>query len=80
MERIAAAGDRKSTLLDDPDVPLTEVYEDELADMRQSFKHRLEQIAGEDYYDVATAYLDGERDDWIGALAAYYLECSFVFS
>ncbi|QDX39441.1 hypothetical protein [Salarchaeum sp. JOR-1] len=77
MMRIAAAGERKSKLLDDPDVPLTEVYEDELAEMRQSFKHRLQQVAGEDYYDVATAYLDGERDDWIGALAAYYLDCYY---
>ena len=77
MMRIAAAGDRKSKLLDDPDVPLTEVYEDELDEMRQSFEHRLQQVAGENYYDVATAYLDGERDDWIGALAAYYLECYY---
>lgn len=77
MMRIADAGDRKSRLLDDPDVPLTEVYEDELDEMRQSFEYRLQQVAGEDYYDVATAYLDGERDDWIGALAAYYLECYY---
>ncbi|ELZ41294.1 hypothetical protein C463_13654 [Halorubrum californiense DSM 19288] len=77
MMRIAAAGDRKSELLDDPDVPLTEVYEDELAEMRQSFEHRLQQVAGENYYDTATAYLDGERDDWVGALAAYYLECYY---
>jgi len=77
MARIAAAGDRKSELLDDPDVPLTDVYEDELAEMRRSFEHRLEQVAGENYYDVATAYLDGERDDWVGALAAYYLECYY---
>ena len=77
MMRIAAAGERKSELLDDPDVPLTEVYEDELDEMQQSFKHRLQQVAGEDYYDVATAYIDGERDDWIGALAVYYLECYY---
>ena len=77
MMRIAAAGDRKSKLLDDPDVPLTEVYQDELDEMRQSFEHRLQQVAGENYYDVATAYLDGNRDDWIGALAAYYLECYY---
>ncbi len=75
--RIADAGERKSRLLDDPDVPLMEVYEDELNEMRRSFEYRLEQVAGEDYYDVATAYLDGERDDWIGALAAYYLECYY---
>lgn len=77
MMRIAAAGDRKAKLLDDPDVPLTEVYQDELDEMRQSFEHRLQQVAGEDYYAVATAHLDGERDDWIGALAAYYLECYY---
>ncbi|MFC7199668.1 hypothetical protein [Halospeciosus flavus] len=77
MMRIAAAGERKSRLLDDPDVPLTEVYEDEIEDMQQSFIHRLQQVAGENYHDVATAYLSGERDDWIGALAAYYLECYY---
>jgi hypothetical protein len=77
MARIAAAGERKSELLDDPDVPLTEVYEDELEEMQQSFMHRLQQIAGEDYNAVATAYLNGERDDWVGALAAYYLECYY---
>jgi len=77
MARIADAGQRKSELLDDPDVPLTEVYEDELEEMQQSFIHRLRQIAGEDYHDVATAYLDGERNDWVGALAAYYLECFY---
>jgi len=77
MMRIAAAGDRKSELLDDPDVPLTDVYEDELTDMRRSFEHRLQQVAGENYYDVATAYLDDERNDWVGALAAYYLECYY---
>ena len=77
MMRIAAAGERKIELLADPDVPVTEVYEDELNDMRRSFEHRLQQVAGEDYYDVVTAYLDGERDDWVGALAAYYLECYY---
>jgi len=77
MMRIADAGERKSELLDNPDVPLTEVYEDELAEMKRSFEHRLQQVAGEEYYDVATAYIDGERDDWIGALAVYYLECYF---
>lgn len=77
MMRIAAAGERKSQLLADPDVPLTEVYEDELTDMRKSFEHRLQQVAGENYYEAASEYLGGERDDWIGALAAYYLECYY---
>lgn len=75
MNRIADAGERKSRLLDDPDIPLPEVHEDELDKTGQIFEYRLQQIAGEGHYDVATAYLDGERDDWIGALAAYYLEC-----
>ena len=77
MTRIAAAADRKIDLLDDPDVPLTEVYADGLDTIRRSFEHRLQQVAGEPYHDVATAYLDGRRDDWIGALAAYYLECYY---
>jgi len=77
MMRIAAAGERKIESLNDPDVPLTEVYQEELDEMEQSFEYRLQQVAGENYYDVATAYLDGDRDDWIGALAAYYLECNY---
>lgn len=77
MTRIAAAVDRKIGLLDDPDVPLTEVYADGLDAIRRCFEHRLQQVAGEHYHDVATAYLDGRRDDWIGALAAYYLECHY---
>lgn len=77
MTRIAAAGDRKIELLDDPDVSLIEVYEDGLDTIRRSFEHRLQQVAGESCYDVATAYLGGRRDDWIGALAAYYLECYY---
>ncbi|MUV89415.1 hypothetical protein GJ629_05480 [Halapricum sp. CBA1109] len=74
MARLADGGVRKSELLDDPNVPLPDVYEDELAAIRRSFEHRLQQVAGENYDTVATAYLNGERDDWIGALAAYYLE------
>lgn len=77
MMRIAAAGVRKSELLDDQNVPLTEVYEDELREMKRSFEYRLQQVAGEDYYDVATAYFNSERDDWIGVLAAYYVECYY---
>ncbi|MDZ7747222.1 MAG: hypothetical protein U5K28_12285 [Halobacteriales archaeon] len=75
MWRIAAAGERKIQLLADPDVPVMEAYEDELDNVRRSFKHRLQQLAGKDYDDVAAAYRNGERDDWIGMLAAYYLEC-----
>ncbi|MDQ2053185.1 hypothetical protein [Halobellus sp. H-GB7] len=77
MTRIADAGIHKSDLLADPDVPLTEAYEYELDEMRQSFQHRLQQVAGADYHDVADAYIRGERDDWIGALATYYRECYY---
>ncbi|WP_424019377.1 hypothetical protein ACOZ4N_07875 [Halorientalis pallida] len=75
MHRIADAGDRKAELLADPDVPLTDAYEYELDEMSQGFKHRLQQIVGEEYHAVADEYLRGERDDWIGALAVYYQEC-----
>lgn len=74
ISRITTATERKYALLDDPDVPLTEVYKQVLDEIKQSFEHRLQQIAGENYYTVATAYLADKRDDWIGALAAYYLE------
>lgn len=77
MERIAAAGERKADLLADPDVPLTDAYEYELDEMSTSFEHRLQQIAGDGYNDVANAYLQGERDDWVGALATYYRECYY---
>jgi hypothetical protein len=77
IQRMADTCKRKIELLTDPDVPVTEVYEDGLKNTQQSFEHRLQQPAGEDYYDVATAYLDDDREDWIGALAAYYLECYY---
>ncbi|WP_050033151.1 hypothetical protein [Halorubrum halophilum] len=77
MRRIADAGVRKSELLADPDVPLTEAYRDELDEIGRSFKHRLQQLAGDDYDEVADAYVRGERDDWVGALAVYYLECYY---
>ncbi|MFB6084109.1 MAG: hypothetical protein ABEJ94_07685 [Halorientalis sp.] len=75
IHRIADAGDRKAELLADPDVPLTEAYEYELAQMSEGFEHRLQQVAGEEYHAVADEYLRGERDDWVGALAVYYQEC-----
>ncbi|WP_435101324.1 hypothetical protein [Halarchaeum sp. P4] len=77
MCRTAEIEERKCELLDDPDVPVAEAYEHEQAGLQQCFTAHLQQVAGEDYYDAAAAYLDGERDDRVGALAAYYLECDF---
>jgi len=73
----ADASVRRSELLADPDLPLTEAYGVELDEMHRGFEHRLRQLTGEDYREVADAYLRGERDDWVGALAVYYLECYY---
>lgn len=74
MRDIADAGEQKSELLNNPDIPLTAVYAHELDQVRRSVEHHLVQLTGEDYYDAATEYISGNRDDWVGKLAAYYLE------
>ena len=74
MMNVAAARERKADLLADPDVPLLEAYERELERVAESFERRLRRIVGDDYRTVATAYNRGERDDRIGAIAAYYVE------
>lgn len=75
----ADAGIQRSELLADPDLPLTEAYGTELDELHRAFNRRLRQLTGSDYREVADAYLRGERDDWVGALAVYYLECSYRF-
>jgi hypothetical protein len=77
IERITTAIEGKADLLADPDVPVTDAYEHELDEASANFEHRLQQLAGESYDDVANAYLEGERDDWVGALATYYRECYY---
>lgn len=74
MMTVAAARERKADLLADPDVPLLAAYEVELDRVAESFERRLRRIAGDEYHAAAMAYNRGERDDRIGALAAYYLE------
>ena len=74
MMRVADARERKADLLADPDVPLLAAYEAEFDRVAESFRRRLRQFAGDDYESVAVAYSRGERDDRIGALAAYYFE------
>ncbi|MFA9416489.1 hypothetical protein [Natrinema sp. HArc-T2] len=74
MMTVADARERKAELLADPDVPLLAAYEAELERIAESFERRLRQIAGDDYEEVAMAYARGDRDDRIGALAAYYFE------
>ena len=75
MTRVVEIALAKSDLLADPDVPLVEAYEHELERVRRQFIHRLRRLTGQHYDAVADAYVRGERDDWIGALAVYYREC-----
>ncbi|WP_339104002.1 hypothetical protein [Haloterrigena salinisoli] len=74
MMTIAEAQERKADLLADPDVPLLTAYEEEFAHAAESFQRRLEQIAGENYDEVAMAYFRGDRDDRVAEIAAYYVE------
>ncbi|WP_226038833.1 hypothetical protein [Natrinema sp. DC36] len=74
MMLIADAQERKADLLADPDVPLLNAHEAEIDLIAESFERRLRRIAGDDYREAAMAYNRGERDDLIGALAAYYFE------
>lgn len=75
MARIADGRDEQADLLADPDVPLSRALEFQVERTREGFEHRLERLAGDDADAVADAYLAGERDDWVGELAAYYHEC-----
>ena len=75
LTRVVDIALEKSDLLADPDLPLIEAYERELERVRRQFTHRLRRLTGQHYETVADAYLRGERDDWIGALAVYYRQC-----
>jgi len=74
MLTVADARERKADLLADPDSPVLSAYEAERDRIAETFERRLRRIAGDDYREVAMAYNRGERDDRIGALAAYYFE------
>lgn len=74
MMRVADAQERKAAMLADPDMPLLEAYEREMEGIAETYRNRLRSVAGEDYESVAFAYARGERDDAVGAIAAYYLE------
>jgi len=75
MWRIADECERQAALFEDPDVPFVRAYEAVLDGWREGFEHRFERLVDEDYAAVANAYLAGERDDWVGTLAVYYVEC-----
>lgn len=77
MQRIAAETDRMADLLADPDVPAAAAMESAVEAMVEGFEHRIQRVAGASVEAVASAYLDGERDDWVGELAVYYRECQF---
>lgn len=74
MSTVAAALERKADMLADPAVTVLDAYEAQFDQVAESYQRRLERIVGDDYWAVARAYHRGERDDRIGALAAYYLE------
>jgi hypothetical protein len=74
MLAVADARGRKADLLADPAVSVATAYETEVESVAESFDRRLRRVAGDDYAAVARAYRRGERDDRVGALAAYYVE------
>jgi len=65
---------RKADLLADPSISVAQAYDREFEYIAERCKYRLRQVAGDDYEDVARAYLTGDRDDRIGELTVYYLE------
>jgi DNA-binding SARP family transcriptional activator len=71
MMTIAAARERKADLLADPGVSVLDAYEAERERIGESFERRLRRIAGDEYEEAAMAYNRGDRDDRVGALAAY---------
>ncbi|ELY86930.1 hypothetical protein [Natrinema altunense] len=74
MMNVAVARERKADLLADPAVSVLDAYEVQFDHIAESFERRLRRTVGDDYEEVAMAYNRGERDDQIGALAAYYFE------
>ncbi|ELY67499.1 hypothetical protein [Natrinema versiforme] len=74
MMNVAAAREQKAALFANSDVSVLDAYEAERDRIEGCFERRLRRIVGENYEEVAMAYHRGERDDRIGALAAYYFE------
>ncbi|WP_193788077.1 hypothetical protein [Haloferax elongans] len=74
MMNVADAQEQKADMLEDPDITLLEAYERQLEGISESYKRRLESIAGDDYESVALAHFNGDRDDRVSRLAAYYYE------
>lgn len=74
MMTVAAARERKADLLADPAASVLDAYEAERDRIAEGFEWRLRRIAGDEYEEAAMAYNRGDRDDRVGALAAYYFE------
>ncbi|WP_336025323.1 hypothetical protein [Halobellus salinisoli] len=74
MTAVAEGREWKAELLADPSVSVAKAYETEFERVAESFRRRLRHIAGDDYEDIARAYLRGEREDLTGELTAYYIE------
>ncbi|WP_144902983.1 hypothetical protein [Halobellus captivus] len=74
MSAVAEGRERKAELLADPSVSVIKAYETEFERVAESFRRRLRHIAGDDYEEIAYAYLRGDREDRLGELTAYYIE------
>ncbi|WP_049987411.1 hypothetical protein [Halobellus rufus] len=74
MTAVAEGRERKAELLEDPTISVAKAYETEFERVAETFRRRLRHIAGEEYEEIARAYLRGDRTDRTGELAAYYIE------
>lgn len=71
---LAAAEEKRASLLADPDVPLSAAFETSFDHATQIIERQLRGITGEEYEDVAMAYYRDERDDRVAEIAAYFVE------
>ncbi|SFK76444.1 hypothetical protein SAMN04487950_0976 [Halogranum rubrum] len=74
MATTAAAQEQKADLIEDPDVPMLDVYESQLDGIAQSYRDAVERDAGDDFEGAALAYSSGDRADGVAAMAAYLSE------
>lgn len=74
MATVADAQEQKAELIADPETSLLDAYEHQLDGIARSYESSLRENVGDDYEAVARAYLLGERDDGVAAMAAYLLE------
>ncbi|WP_396611732.1 hypothetical protein ACH9L7_00140 [Haloferax sp. S1W] len=74
MMNVADAQEQKADMLEDPNISLLEAYERQLEGIAKSYKRRLKSIAGGEYETIALQHFNGDRDDRVSRLSAYYYE------